>query len=398
MADWPLVRLEDIAADEKSAISKPYGSAMVRSDYVAQGIPVVRGVNLGSGRFLDDGFVFISEELADTMPGARLQPGDLVLTHRGSVGQVSMIPRQPKFDRYAVSTSQVKARLDPARALPEFYNYWFQSPAGRASILRGVSTVGVPGLARPVETVKALRVPLPPLPEQRRIAGVLEALDDLVEVNEQIVDSARRLSALRYRQAKQRVADVVRLGDVASVNQRQTQGHRDGEVTYVDIAALGDGAVSWPDPVAWRDAPSRARRLAKPGDTLWSTVRPNRRGHALLTHVPENLVVSTGIAVLTPGRVGPAEIFAATDEPEFVDYLMSRADGSAYPAVRGSVFEDAPIANLGAEASSRFEREVGPLWEAAGELAQEVAQLHAARDELLPLLMSGRVLVREVAA
>ena len=46
---------------------------------------VVRGVNLARGRFYDDEFVFISEDLADRMPGARLLPGDLVFTHRGSV-------------------------------------------------------------------------------------------------------------------------------------------------------------------------------------------------------------------------------------------------------------------------------------------------------------------------
>src|SRR5437899_1715439 len=123
MSEWPWVRLEEVAADERSSISKPYGSAIVREDYVPEGVPVVRGVNLSLGRFHDDDFVFITHELADKMPGARLQPGDLVFTHRGSVGQVSMIPRHPRFPRYAVSTSQVKARLDPHKASPEFFFY-----------------------------------------------------------------------------------------------------------------------------------------------------------------------------------------------------------------------------------------------------------------------------------
>ncbi len=96
MTEWPLVRLGDIAADERSAISKPYGSAIIRDDYRDAGVPVVRGVNLARGRFYDAEFVFISEDLADRMPGARLQPGDLVFTHRGSVGQISMIPRAPR--------------------------------------------------------------------------------------------------------------------------------------------------------------------------------------------------------------------------------------------------------------------------------------------------------------
>jgi type I restriction enzyme S subunit len=110
------------------------------------------------------------------------------------------------------------------------------------------------------------------------------------------------------------------------------------------------------------------------------------------------LVISTGLAVLSPKILGPAEIFAATDEQSFVDYLMTRADGSAYPAVRASAFQDAEVALLGTEASARFESELWPLWQFAGELTRECETLQRTRDELLPLLLSGRVSVREVAA
>ena len=103
-----------------------------------------------------------------------------------------MIPREPRFHQYTLSTSQVKARLDPTRAIPEFFYYWFLSPAGRHSILQSISTVGVPGLARPVETIKSLPVPLPPLEEQRRIAGVLGALDDLIDTDRRL---ARQLDS-----------------------------------------------------------------------------------------------------------------------------------------------------------------------------------------------------------
>jgi len=215
MTEWPLVRLGDIAADEKSAISKPYGSAIIRDDYRDAGVPVVRGVNLARGRFYDDEFVFISEDLADRMPGARLQPGDLVFTHRGSVGQISMIPRAPRFHRYTLSTSQVKARLDPTRAIPEFFYYWFLSPAGRHSILQSVSTVGVPGLARPVETIKSLPVPLPPLDEQRRIAGVLGALDDLIDTDRDLCDRLRCGAAASYSLALGSGFDEVPLDECA---------------------------------------------------------------------------------------------------------------------------------------------------------------------------------------
>jgi type I restriction enzyme S subunit len=214
MPSWPIVRLEELASDDKSAISKPYGSAIVKEDYVRDGVPVVRGVNLARGLFHDDDFVYITEELADRMPGSRLLPGDLVFTHRGSVGQVSMVPRRPRYARYAVSTSQVKARLNPVKALAEFYYYWFRSPAGHRSILQGASTVGVPGLAQPVATIKALKVPVPSLDEQRGIATTLGALDDKIESNRHAIDLAERLADQLF---ADEIETAATLSDVATL-------------------------------------------------------------------------------------------------------------------------------------------------------------------------------------
>ena len=238
-------------------------------------------------------------------------------------------------------------------------------------------------------------VQLPSLDEQRRIAGVLGALDDLIEVNRGLMRDLYDLALARYAQVMALAKETCRLGDLVTVNGSQIKPAPAGTLTYLDIASVGDGIVQWPTPMPWANAPSRARRLATAGSTIWSTVRPNRRAHALLTHVPDDLVVSTGFAVLEPKVIGSAEIFCATNGDDFVDYLMSRAEGSAYPAVRGSVFEDAAIPYLGSETSARFENFAWPLLLAAGELAEESRQLAATRDELLPLLMSGRVRVGE---
>lgn len=238
---------------------------------------------------------------------------------------------------------------------------------------------------------KALHVCVPVIEEQRRIVRVLGGLDELIDANEGIVRAVRELSTLAYRRAKARSTGKVFLGKVAAVNQKQTRAKKDGHLTYLDIASFSDGVINWPDQIEWSTAPSRARRLAEPGATLWSTVRPGRRAHALLVNAPPNLVVSTGLAVLTPTEIGPAELFAATDEQEFVDYLVKRAEGTAYPAVRGDVFEEARIAQLSGKESSKFEEQLWPLWQMAGELEAENRDLKRVRDDLLPLLLSGKI-------
>ena len=242
-----------------------------------------------------------------------------------------------------------------------------------------------------------LEVPCPPVQEQRRIAGVLSALDDLIDANRRIVDAIARLSRIAFARCSRTAQHEVALRSVAVVNEHKTSVGT-GAVRYLDIASLRDGVIEWPEPIDWSVAPTRARRLAKVGDTLWSTVRPNRRAHALLVGAPDNLVVSTGIAVLTPTAIGPAYLYAATDDQTFVDQLVSRADGSAYPAVRADAFETAAIPLPSADQLRRFEVAMWPLWLAVAELQYEAQTAAHTRDELLPLLLSGQVRVEDVAA
>lgn len=397
MSNWITVRLEEISANEKSSISKPYGSAYTKDDYVADGVPLVRGVNLGTGRFCDDGFVFITPEKADSLPGANLAPGDLVITHRGTIGQVSMIPRSPRHDRYVLSTSQVKARLDPSKAIPEFYYYWLISPSGQREILQHVSTVGVPGLVQPVATVKSFKVPCPPLAEQRGVVALLGALDDKIAINERIAATVDELSSAMFEHLMASTAGVseVLIGDVADVNKLTVKPSKEGALRYVDISSVGVGSYEWPELTQWSEAPGRARRKAATGDTIWSTVRPNRRSHALVLDEDDSLVFSTGLAVLSPRNVGSAFLYEATRTANFQAYLESVAEGSAYPAVRADRFKAAPLRLPPAENMRRFEDAAMAVRLRAHQANLESRTLATLRNTLLPQLMSGRLRVKD---
>jgi type I restriction enzyme S subunit len=394
MSEWPRCRLVKLAANEKSAISKPYGSAILQSDYRSSGIPVVRGVNLARGIFHDDDFVFIDESLAERMPGAELHSGDLIVTHRGTIGQVSMIPRSPRFDRYVASTSHVKVRLDQSRAVPEFYYYWFASSGGRRTLLEHASAVGVPGIAQPVNTVKSLVVPHPPLVIQRGIAEVLGALDDKIAANDRLrflVDDLLYAEFSRLALGR----GTTKLREIADVNVESVKPKPGAHLRYLDISSVEQGVYTEPEKTSWESAPGRARRGLKFGDTVWSTVRPNRRSHALILDNDPLLVASTGLAVLSPkpGRV--AGTYEAAKRDVFVNYLESVAEGSAYPAVRGNRFADAPIPDIDAGEWEAFEKKAFPLRMRAHSANVETRALKKIRDELLPLLMSGKVRVRD---
>lgn len=138
-----------------------------------------------------------------------------------------------------------------------------------------------------------------------------------------------------------------RLGDVAAINPDVIG--RDWpyqHIRYIDISSVGVGQIdSPPQLMSLSDSPSRAKRLVKKGDTVLSTVRPNRRSMFFVSNPGDDWVVSTGFAVLRPNIqfVIPRFLYACVFDQAFTDYLVTREKGAAYPAVSPEDIANAEI-------------------------------------------------------
>jgi type I restriction enzyme S subunit len=133
--------------------------------------------------------------------------------------------------------------------------------------------------------------------------------------------------------------------------------------------------------------------VVKHGDIIWSCVRPNRRSHAVIWNPPENLIVSTGFAVITPVAAMTSFIYYATTTDAFVGYLENHARGAAYPAVVAADFERALILVPSKQLLKSFDEIVEPMLSQIHNLHLQNQKLRAARDLLLPRLMSGDIAV-----
>jgi type I restriction enzyme S subunit len=182
--EWPIISIDNLKAPSRNAIAMgPFGSRIRTENFVPQGVPIIRGGNLNAERFLDDDFVYLTEEKADELRSANAASLDIVITHRGTIGQVGIIPRGARHPRYVVSQSQLKLTVDQSKADPYFVFYYLRSPEGQHQLLANSSQTGVPAIASPTRALKAIQLPCPALPEQRAIAHILGALDDKIELN-----------------------------------------------------------------------------------------------------------------------------------------------------------------------------------------------------------------------
>ena len=186
MSRFPVVKTEEVASSAKHALSTgPFGSAISSKFFVDAGVPVIRGSNLSEDvglRLVDrDSLVFLSREKADSFPRSFARRGDLVFTCWGTIGQVGLVDERALFDEYIVSNKQMKLTPDPAKADSLFLYYVYSSPSVVASIQGQSIGSSVPGFN--LGQLRNVEIPLPPLPEQRRIAEILGALDDKIELN-----------------------------------------------------------------------------------------------------------------------------------------------------------------------------------------------------------------------
>ncbi len=171
----------------------PFGSDIKTDNFVESGVPVVRGGNLTHG-FVDEGFVFVSEDKADDLRNANAFPGDIVITHRGTLGQVGLIPRSSRFRRYVVSQSQMLLSVNPDLATPRYIFEYLRSPMGQHAVLANTSSTGVPAIARPTSSVRAIRLLQPPVPV---LASFERTLGPLIERGNGTAHETRSLAALR---------------------------------------------------------------------------------------------------------------------------------------------------------------------------------------------------------
>ena len=136
-----------------------------------------------------------------------------------------------------------------------------------------------------------------------------------------------------------------KLSDLAALNPDSWEPQGDGTILYLDIASIsGPGKIGALSEMRSTAAPSRARRKARAGDVLVSTVRPYLKAFARLAEVPNNLVISTGFAVIRPRN--PADslfLYQQVLTEDLQRHLQPRMTGTGYPAVRPKDIGDFPM-------------------------------------------------------
>ena len=150
----------------------------------------------------------------------------------------------------------------------------------------------------------------------------------------------------------------------------------------------------------FKDAPSRARRVLKRGDTIISTVRTYLKAIWYVDKDSDDMIASTGFAVLTPGKdVDPEYLGFVIQSSAFVNHVTANSIGIAYPAIAETMLGRFSVVMPPTLAEQKticrwIVNECQPLDDAIARADEEIKLIREYRDRLIFDVVTGQIDVR----
>lgn len=404
MKNWQTTKLKEVC--EKVTVG--FVGSMAH-EYRENGIPFLRSQNITPYRVNFDNLKYIDDKFHEKIRKSALRPGDVAVVRTGYPGTACVIPRN-----LSISNCSDLVIIRPGRQLnPHFLCAIFNSTFGRDLV--GGNLVGAAQQHFNITVAKELKLQLPPRHIQDKISAILSAYDDLIENNKRRIALLEKMAEEIYREWFVRFRfpghdqvkivkgvpggwRVAELKELAAVNPSSISRRVKPEtILYVDISSVSTNQIEEVTTYPYSEAPGRARRRVKHGDVIWSSVRPANRAYCLIYEPPENLIVSTGFAVIRPNPATPFSfLFFAVTSNTFVDQMTMVAKGAAYPATSFDDFEKAKLLVPSDALLRSFHEKAEPLFRQKHFLQQQCERLKQTRDLLLPRLISGKLPVEDL--
>ncbi len=386
MAKELMVRLSDLVSDGSVLINDGYRT---KSDELGRpGIPILRVGEVRDGHLVPTFGDHVREEFRGKIGTKTSQPGDVVVTTKGTVGRIALVKvTDPEFV-YSPQVCFVRV-LDSQRVNPDFIYQWFRGSEFTEQAFAIASQTDMAPYIN-LADFKSLRVSLPPFVEQRAIADVLGALDDKIESNRRIVRDVLTLIPLEIQLVENEEWLEVGVSEIADfVNGGAFTKDASGSGRMViRIAELNNGpGLS----TVYNEIEVSAEKTAHAGDILmsWSGslgVYYWTRPEAIINQHIFKVVCKKYPSWLVFDRLLRAM-------PEFKQTAADKATTMGH--IKRHHLDDTKVRMPESETLRILDRQLAPIWDRLMSAELENHSLETLRGALLPELLSGRLRVKD---
>jgi len=421
--EWRDVALEDVADELTVGFVGP-----MASEYVDSGIPFLRSMNVDPLRINRNDLKFITPEFHQRIRKSRLTPGDVVIVRTGKPGACSVVP-----DWLADANCSDLVIVRCGTQLDNRFLAYYVNTVACNHI--AAHLVGAVQQHFNVGSARTLRLNLPPLREQKAIASVLGALDDLIEVNREINEALEEMARALFKSwfvdfdpVRAKLEGRPPAGMDEATAALFPDHFQDSELGQIpkgwqakplskNIELLSGGTPKTSEPSYWDgEIPWYSVRDAPSDSDVWvidtdRKVTPSGISNSATSILPARTTIISARGTVgklalvgrpmamnqscygVRGAAGYRELFTYFSLKEAVEELQQNAHGSVFDTITRDTFDTLSFASPPITIADAFEALVESLLETILANVNESRDLATLRDTLLPKLLSGELSV-----
>ena len=396
------------------------GYAFKSADLQEEGdIPVIKIGNISNGGDIieDNSTQYVTSDFMSVNEKYHVDKGDVLISLTGShINQPnSMVGRTCRnYCNKKFLLNQRAGKIIPKKNVSLDYVYYLLSSR---SIQESIVTRAY-GAANQVNVspsaIGSIKWEFPKIDEQREIGEALSYFDELIMKNnkrinilEQMAENLYKEWFVRFRFPGYENAEfengipkgwkLYRIDDLCRINSRTIKNNSGiDEIAYLDTGSLNNNIIDLLETYQLQEAPSRAKRLVKKDSILFSTVRPALKHYGILKKVNDNMVVSTGFAVIDAKEKISNVIYMFLSSNAVVEYCQTVAEGAVatYPSIKPEEIGKIKILMAPMDLVQELNKKLEDIFLLRTKLIEKNSNLMEQRDLLLPRLMSGKLQVK----
>lgn len=340
--DWEQRKFGDLADYKKG----PFGSAITKDMFVPktdEAVKVYEQQNAINKDWSLERYFLPKSYVLSKLKSFEVYGGDIIVSCAGTIGEIYEIPENA--DPGVINQALMRVRVNEDIVDKKMFIISFSNMIDEFTRTHsnGSAIKNIP----PFADLKPMEVLMPSMIEQRKISDYFSNLDHLITLHQRKCDETKKLKKFMLqnmfpkKDAKKpeiRFAGFTddweqrKLNEVAEFNPKS---ELPDEFEYVDLeSVVGTEMISHRTKTK-DSAPSRAQRLAQPGDVFFQTVRPYQKNNYLFSKLDNNYVFSTGYAQMRP-NIDTAFLMSFLQTDSFVKIVLDNCTGTSYPAINSN--------------------------------------------------------------
>ena len=360
--------------------------------------------NVTQNGFLFGDNQFITQEKDKLLNNGKLIRGDIVITTRGTVGNVAIYSDYVPFDNIRINSGMLIIRC--GNNIDNYFLYqvlrskWFYN-----QIISIQSGSAQPQL--PKSHFLKMTIPMPDMETQRKIAVVLSRLGDKISVNTAINENLEQQAQALY---KAWFVDfepfggvmpddwkIISLGKLCDSISKKHKFNKD-ELIFLNTGDVENGMILHNNYSEVSQMPGQAKKSIAINDILYSEIRPINKHFAYVNFVADDYVVSTKLMVLRAKGLSPRRLYQFLTMPDTLKELQVEAESRSgtFPQIRFDNIQQLEMIVASEQVEKEYSERLNTIYSMIDTNNSENKRLLALRDTLLPKLMNGEIDVSAV--